>query len=105
MNKAAIILMAVGVLSVMAGCKEDKTDTADNTTKGAAPEAVQTVEWYKAHNTERNTVLTKCRNNPGSIGATPNCINASRADSSNIWAARGGAIKLAPLTAADLKNK
>ena len=111
MNKAAIILMAVGVLSVMAGCKEDKTDTAENTTKGAAPEAVQTVEvvqtveWYKAHNTERNTVLTKCRNNPGSIGATPNCINASRADSSNIWAARGGAIKLAPLTAADLKNK
>jgi hypothetical protein len=107
MKSAVIFLMAVGVLSVMAGCKEDKTDT----TKGETPEtvqvveAVQTVDWYKAHNAERNSVLTKCRNNPGTIGATPNCINASRADSSSVWAARGGAIKVAPLTAADLKHK
>ena len=103
--------MAVGVLSVMAGCKEVKTGTAENTPKSETSETVQvvetvqTVDWYRAHDAERNSVMTKCRNNPGTIGATPNCINASRADSSSVWAARGGAIKVAPLTAADLKHK
>lgn len=111
MNRTAIFLLAVGMLSVMAGCKEEKTDTsAADTPKDSTAqavqivEAVQTVDWYKAHDAERHSMLAKCRNNPGQIGATPNCINASRADASSVWAARGGAIKVAPLTAADLKQ-
>lgn len=112
MNKVAIFFVAAGMLSVMAGCKEEKTDssatdTPNNSTAQAvqAVEVVQTVDWYKAHNTERHNVLAKCSNNPGQLGATPNCINASRADASSVWASRGGAIKVAPLTAADIKQK
>jgi hypothetical protein len=111
MNRTAILLVAVGMLSVMAGCKEEKTDSsAADTPKDSTAQAVQTVEtvqtvdWYKAHNAERHSMLTKCHNNPGQLGATPNCINASRADASSVWASRGGAIKVAPLTAADLKQ-
>ena len=111
MNRTAILLVAVGMLSVIAGCKEEKTDSsAADTPKDSTAQAVQTVEtvqtvdWYKAHNAERHSMLTKCHNNPGQLDATPNCINASRAVASSVWASRGGAIKVAPLTAADLKQ-
>ncbi len=111
MKRTAVFLLAVGMLLVMAGCKEENTDTSatdkskDSTAKTVQTvEAVQTVDWYKAHDAERHSMLTKCHNNPGQIGATPNCINASRADASSVWASRGGAIKVAPLTAADLKQ-
>jgi hypothetical protein len=111
MNRTAIFLLAVGILSLTAGCKEEKTDTlTTDTPKESTPqvaqivETVQTVDWYKAHDAERHNMLSRCRNNPGQIGATPNCINASRGDASSVWASRGGAIKIAPLTAADLKQ-
>lgn len=43
------------------------------------PEAVQSVEWYQAHAQERSAKLTECRQNPGELAATPNCMNAERA--------------------------
>ncbi len=58
---------------------------------------VQTVDWYKANKTERQAVLAKCRNNPGELANTPDCINASRAQSATTWGATGG-IKVKPLT-------
>lgn len=61
-------------------------------------DAVQTVDWFVAHDQERNKVLATCRNNPGELGLTPNCINAQSADSNKTWSAKGGAIKVAPLT-------
>jgi len=66
MNKMIMGLM-VSVLW-FAGC--DKT--ADN--------IVQTVDWYKDHPTERDTLLKKCRDNPRELALTENCINAKRAD-------------------------
>ena len=97
MNRAAIFLVVAGILSMLVGCNEDKETT---------PEVVQSVEWYKAHKPERDVVLAKCRSNPGQIGATPNCINASRAESATTWGAKGSGIKTpAPLTADDIKNK
>lgn len=48
----------------LAGCTKEALDP------------VQTVEWYKTHETERMTVIQKCLNNPGQLEGTPNCINA-----------------------------
>jgi hypothetical protein len=88
MKKTAVMmLVAIAVAALpLTGCKEDKPQ-----------EVVQTVEWFKKHKTEREAQLAKCKSNPGELAATPNCINASRADSSSTWSARGGAIKVAPL--------
>ena len=44
-------------------------------------EPVNTVEWYKAHETEREAMLKKCLNNPGQLAETPNCVNAKEAAS------------------------
>ena len=70
----------------------------------SAEELVRGVDWYKANKTERAAVLVECRNNPGELSKTPNCVNASRADSSATWAATGAGIKVAPLTAKQINT-
>lgn len=40
---------------------------------------VQTVDWYKAHDVERQAMIKECGNNPGELGETPNCKNAMAA--------------------------
>lgn len=92
MKRFTVLLVIAGTLSMFAGCKED--------------EVVQTVKWYKTHKTERAKVLTNCETNPGELAATPNCVNASRADSSTTWSAKGGGISpVKPLTAAQINKK
>ncbi|MDR2220221.1 MAG: EexN family lipoprotein [Methylobacillus sp.] len=41
--------------------------------------SAQTVGWYKTHDTEREEMLARCDNNPGELGNTPDCINATHA--------------------------
>jgi hypothetical protein len=89
MKKIFVLLVAVGMLSMLVSCKEEKP----------VAEIVQTVDWYKAHKTERAEMLAKCNNNPGELAASPNCVNASRADSAITWGATGSGIKVKPLTA------
>ncbi len=88
MKKNVVMMLAAVAALALAGCKEDKPQ-----------EVVQTVEWFKEHKAEREAQLAKCKSNPGELAATPNCVNASRADSSSTWSARGGAIKVATLSA------
>lgn len=93
MKRTLAMGLAAAVLVALSGCKEDD-----------AP--VQTTDWYKEHAAERKAMLAKCNENPGERMATPNCVNAARADSATTWGARGGGIKpVAPLTADELKKK
>ena len=48
----------------LAGCNGEKTNS---------------VEYYAEHKDERNAKLHECRNNPGELKKTPNCINAAEA--------------------------
>ena len=45
----------------------------------AAP-PVQDKAYFSAHPDERAQVLATCRNDPGGLGATPNCVNAVQSD-------------------------
>jgi len=42
--------------------------------------ARHTVEEYRADKTLRQDVFKKCANDPGTLRATPDCINASEAE-------------------------
>lgn len=57
-------------------------------------EPTRTVEWYVAHPKDTETVLVACRNNPGELAATPNCINANKAKNKTTWGAQGRGIVL-----------
>jgi hypothetical protein len=53
----------------------------------ACSKEIQTVEWYKAHDTERMAVIRECKENADKLNKTENCINAKRA---NLDVLRGG---------------
>lgn len=93
MKKVTVLMIVAGTLSILSGCTEKKP-----------VEVVQTVEWYKANKPERLEMLSKCKNNPGELAATANCVNASSAASAITWGARGG-IQVKPLTADEINKR
>ena len=46
---------------------------------GCSQEAVQTVDWYTAHEAARKATIDKCNGNPGESAKSANCINAAAA--------------------------
>ena len=72
MKKLSIVL---AIAALLAGCGENTP--------------VQTVDWYKTHDAERKEMLAKCKNNPGELAASPNCLNAQQADNEKANARRG----------------
>jgi hypothetical protein len=93
-KKSTMVLVLFGAFVALPGCKES-----------APVEVVQTVEWYKANKIERANVLAKCQSNPSQLAATPNCVNASRADSASTWSAKGGGIRpIMPLTSDEIND-
>jgi len=65
-TRLAILLFAVA--TALTGCNE-----AD---KG---QPSKTVGWFLDHRDELAIALKGCRDNPGALGKTPNCINANEA--------------------------
>lgn len=82
MKKLYIALFA---LMALAGCKEDRPI-----------EVVQTVDWYKVHDAERIEMVKKCKNSPGEIAGTPNCINAKSAHDQTIFGSQKINIEATP---------
>jgi len=50
---------------------------------------VQTVQWYKEHDAERQEMLAKCKNDRNAMDTAPNCVNAEQAQVENENARRG----------------
>jgi hypothetical protein len=75
--------LIVSSLAILGGCQSN--------------ESIQTVEWYEAHNAEREEVLQECRDNPGEKRHSANCINAERAESKQL-ASRTGTLNIEPMT-------
>ncbi len=42
-------------------------------------EETHSVEWYQKNKVEMNNTLKRCRDNPGELKNTPNCMNAKQA--------------------------
>lgn len=73
MNISYVRNFAVAALASLslAGCFDDSTESAA---------IVHDVEWFKAHDEERQETLEECANNPGELEETPNCSNALEAE-------------------------
>jgi hypothetical protein len=89
MKKSASFFVLASALAMLTGCE--------------AKEAVQTVDWYKAKNTEREAMIARCKNNPGELMATANCVNAIRAR--EIVSLGAKRLQLDPLTNEQLRAK
>ncbi len=60
-------LVTMTVLGLLAGCSDDIGST-------------HTVEELIRDESLLSRILTECRNNPGDLGGTSNCVNAEAAD-------------------------
>lgn len=61
-------ILLVAIAASLAGCND--ADQGQHT---------NTVGWFLDHRDELTITLKACRDNPGAIGKTPNCINANEA--------------------------
>jgi hypothetical protein len=64
--KTSILL--IGVAAALASCNEADTNSQ-----------AKTVGWFFEHRNELQLALKACRDNPGELAKTPNCINANEA--------------------------
>lgn len=82
MNTKAINLGLIVVIGVLSACH--------------STEPTHSVEWFVEHRQELKDAIVKCNSNPGELAATPNCINAKRAQGKITWEAKG-VIRIEPL--------
>lgn len=61
--KRASLIVVMLAVTALAGCKN-----------------THSVDWYKAHATERLAKLKQCEADPGELQHTPNCVNATKAE-------------------------
>ncbi len=68
MKAISSILLLIASVTGLTGCNE--ADTSQQT---------KTVGWFFDHRDELAVTLKACRDNPGELAKTPNCINANDA--------------------------
>jgi hypothetical protein len=61
-------ILVIAVAATLTGCNE--ADRGEQT---------KTVGWFLDHRDELAVAIKACRDNPGELGKTPNCINANEA--------------------------
>ncbi len=67
------IVFGIGILAVLTAC-----DNGGGLTSSAP--ATHDVQYYLDHPDDRRTAIAECDNDPGSLGDSPNCVNAYEAD-------------------------
>jgi hypothetical protein len=68
MKKMTSILLLLAATISLTGCNEADTSHPP-----------KTVGWFFEHRDELAVALKACRDNPGELAKTPNCINANEA--------------------------
>lgn len=66
---AVPVAASVLLITILTGCETRN-----------AQEEVRSVEWYESNAAERTAKLADCMTNPRTLDATPDCVNASRAE-------------------------
>ena len=75
------IAALAGLAIALTACGDD-TPTAESSdaaetvgVEDSAPPPVRDVEYFLANREELDELFAECRNNPGELGDTPECIN------------------------------
>ena len=66
-TRLAVLLLTVGA-AALTGCNDANEG-----------KQVKTVDWFLDHRDELAMALKACRDDPGALGTTPNCVNANEA--------------------------
>ena len=78
MKNFSLFLMATFFL--LPACKKETARSAHD------------VAWYVQHGDERAAMLSKCRNNPGELKDSPDCVNSAAAEEQGALGSKDGSI-------------
>lgn len=67
------ILTAAAIIATLTGCSDSQDNSISKSKNYTISELVE-------NETLLNELVVECKNNPGELGETPNCINASAAE-------------------------
>ena len=96
-EKTAVVSLGAGALliAMLAGCESRREQ-----------EDVRSVDWYETHAAERAEKLKECMTSPRTLDATPDCVNASRAENNvkaaTTWATPDEGVRTEPPIGRDL---
>jgi len=72
-------LIGAGLSSCGEGSKRAEDAPSPATSREQSPQPAKTVSWFIEHRHELQATLKACRDNPGALGKTPDCVSASAA--------------------------
>lgn len=84
MKNGVSLLLAAFVGTALAGCGERDPRPRNAPPSPPAsghdsPQPVKTVSWFMSNRGELEAILKACRDNPGELAKTPDCVNAGAA--------------------------
>ena len=83
MKQSTLLLLATLIGAGLAGCGEGSKRAEDAPSPAMSgqrsPPPAKTVSWFIEHRGELQATLKACRDNPGALDKTPDCVNASAA--------------------------
>jgi hypothetical protein len=83
MKRSALLLLATLIGAGLAGCGESNKRAEEAPSPAMSgqqsPPPAKTISWFIEHRDELQATLKACRDNPGALGNTPDCVNASAA--------------------------
>ena len=80
---SSVMLTTLAVVG-LAGCNDDNPRPLAARSPAAIPDRptsppIKTVSWFIDHRGDLQTILKECRDNPGLLAKTPDCVNANEA--------------------------
>ena len=83
MIRSTLLLLAILIGAGLAGCREGnkRAEEAPSpaTSREQSPQPEKTVSWFIEHRDALQAALKACRDNPGALSKTTDCVNASAA--------------------------
>ncbi len=83
MKRSGLLFLSCVISAALPGCGDDKRPNAVSSPgvsgELSAPQPAKTVSWFVEHRDELQATLKACRNNPGELAKTSDCVNASAA--------------------------
>ena len=83
MKRSALLLLATVTGAALVGCREGNKRAEEAPSPAMSgqqsPQPAKTISWFIERPSELQATLKACRDNPGALGKTPDCVNASAA--------------------------
>ena len=92
------LVALAGIVLLVTGCGDQSIPASNGEAKSGAASASstaqpRTVRYFLEHPSELDEVWKRCRNDPGGVGTSPECVNAGHANERAMMLGRERALR------------